>query len=427
MKLALYRAFSYGFTPFAGYMLRKRLKRGKEDGARLHERLGHAFVERPAGVLMWLHAASVGESLSLLPLITLLHNEFADLHLLVTTGTVTSAELMERRLPKGVIHQYVPIDVPAAVERFMDHWQPEIALWAESELWPNLTFSAYAHGCHMVLAGARMSQRSFTRWKKAPSMIRKMLDCFETIFVQSEADAERFTLLGGKNVWVAGNMKFDADPLEYDPESFNQLQEQIGTRPVWLAASTHPGEEVLIAAAHQAIAAKIPNILTLIVPRHAVRGTELAQELSAYAPVALRSAAQPITNQTGIYIADSMGEMGLFYRLGKIAFIGGSLVPHGGQNMLEAIRLGAAIISGPYTHNFAEIIHGLETARAIAVVEDSDALAEKIVYLLENTHNRTALAKAAFEWLSLQQGATGTIFASLQPTIAEALSREKRS
>lgn len=424
MMLALYRCASVAITPFIGLYMRRRLARGKEDAARLAERFGHASVARPQGVLLWLHAASVGEANSLLPLIEIVRRDHPSLLVLITSGTVTSARLLPQRLPQGVIHQFAPIDTPSAVQRFLAHWRPDIALWSESELWPNMLLQTQARGCRLMLVNARMSPRSFTRWRKMPSMIGSMLRCFEAIFAQSEGDAMRLRLLGAPVPQVAGNLKYDAAPLPCDEQALAQLQQQLSGRAVWLAASTHAGEEKIIAQAHGFLKQQEPSLLTIIVPRHAGRGDALAQEISqSGAVVSQRSKNQPVDSRTDIYLADSMGELGLFYRLSPIAFIGGSLVPHGGQNMLEAVRLGCCIVSGCYVHNFADIAQALEERRALAFVKDAHALAAQVELLLRSPQECEARSARASAWLASQEGASVAIAKALQPWIHDAAQR----
>lgn len=420
MMLGLYRSLTTLAAPFLPFYLRRRLARGKEDAARLPERFGYARRARPEGMLVWLHAASVGEANSLLPLIRDLHTHAPQCSLLLTSGTVTSATLMQSHLPQGAIHQFVPVDTPFAVRRFLDHWQPDIALWAESELWPNLVTQSRARGCRMVLVNGRMSQRSFARWQKFSSLIRAMLRCFDVVFAQSEGDGMRLRMCGAGDVRMAGNLKFDAEPLSYNTSALAQMQQQIAGRTIWLAASTHAGEEAVIAQTHERLKERFGDLLTIIVPRHYARGEAIKQELSALGmQISLRSRNEEIKPQTAIYIADSMGELGLFYRLCNIAFVGGSLIPHGGQNVLEAVRLECAVVSGFYTHNFADVVNALEQQQAICLVHDAASLAGAVELLLLHPDMRAAQSQRAAAWLATQTGACAAILGYLQPQLAE--------
>ncbi len=332
----------------------------KEDPARLRERFGFASKPRPEVTLLWLHAASVGEAMSVLLLIEKIRARFPQVKMLLTTGTITSARLMQARLPEGVIHQYAPVDTPQATLKFMRHWKPEFAFWVESEFWPNLVMDADDYQCFMGVINARMSERSFSGWQKHPALIRDMLSRFNMVFAQSAEDAKRLEMLGAKDVLCLGNLKYDAALLPCDEAELVQLAKHVGERPAWLAASTHPGEEALIAETHKLLSATRPTLLTIIAPRHPERGNDIANELKKNWRVAQRSKRESLTADTQFYIADTLGELGLFYRLCDIVFMGGSLVAHGGQNPLEPARLSCAVLTGPHTHNFADMYREME-------------------------------------------------------------------
>jgi 3-deoxy-D-manno-octulosonic-acid transferase len=347
------------------------------------ERFGHAGLERPGGPLIWIHAASVGEANSVLPLIDLLAGRPVPPAILLTTGTVTSARLMAQRLPAGVLHQFVPVDTPGAVRRFLDHWRPDLALWLESEFWPNLIRETRARGTPMLLINARLSPTSYKRWRRLPGIIRPVLACFSLCLAQSRAEADRLADLGAPDARYGGNLKSAAPPLPADDADLAALQAALGDRPRWLAASTHDGEETIAADCHQRLKPDFPRLLTTIVPRHPERGAAIRDALVARGlSVAQRSTGQMPDSGTDIYLADTLGELGLFYRLNNIAFIGGSLVPHGGQNPLEAARLGCAILHGPQVFNFSETIGELTAAGAAHVVDDGEALKQALADLL---------------------------------------------
>jgi len=421
MMLSAYRTVTTLGKPFIEAFLNRRRARGKEDPARAPERRGIASRPRPNSTLVWVHAASVGESVSVLPLIDRLHDMRSQCHFLVTTGTVTSARIMENRLPERAIHQFVPVDRPSWVAVFLDYWQPDLALWVESEFWPNLLTMAHERGLPMILVNARISPTSFRNWKRFPRAIEKLLDCFTLCLAQSEGDAEKLKALGAANVALPGNLKFAAPPLPADPDEVSALEEAIGDRPVWLAASTHPGEDEIILAAHRIAAEKYPDLLTVIVPRHPVRGPNIA-ELSRAAGLASarRSAADKLSSETEIYIADTVGELGLFYRAAPVSFIGGSLVPHGGQNMLEAAKLGSAVIFGPHTVNFAVIAGGMLAANAARKVETAEELALTLTRLLEDETTRGRQADAARRIAEDQQDVLGRVIEKITPHIKSA-------
>ena len=368
-------------APAVRLLLARRMRRGKEDPLRLPERLGQAGLARPGGRLAWIHAASVGEALSILPLVTRL--QALDLQVLVTTGTVTSARLMAERLPPGALHQFVPVDLPGAVNRFLDHWHPDLAIWVESELWPNLVLAAARRGIPMVLVNARMSAASARGWGRLPGLARPLMRAFALIMAQSNEDAERFRLLGAQNVSVPGNLKVAAEPLAADAGALAHLDTTLGARPRWLAASTHAGEERIAARVHLQLRASHPELITLIVPRHPARGGEIAADLAGLGlRVARRANGDLPEPRTDIYLADTLGELGLFYRLAPIAFVGNSLLPGGGHNPLEPARLCAAVLSGPRTANFTEAFAALEQGGAVQIVADAEALAAAVAALL---------------------------------------------
>jgi 3-deoxy-D-manno-octulosonic-acid transferase len=387
--LSLWRAFGHGAAPVVRRLLQRRLARGKEDGARLGERLGRAGIRRPDGPVVWLHGASVGEAMSILPVVDRLLAARDDLHVLVTTGTVTSAKLMAERLPPRALHQYAPVDLPAAVDAFVAHWHPDLALWVESELWPGLISAAHDAGTPFLLVNGRMSERSHGRWRWAPFVVRPLLARFALVLAQSAADALRFRTLGAPKVEVAGNLKYAAPPLACDAAELARLRDLVRALPLWLAASTHPGEEESIVAAHGALAARFPDLLTIIVPRHPDRGAELAVRLGAP-----RRGAGDDVPLGGLYIADTLGELGLWYRLAPIAFVGGSLVPKGGQNLLEPARLDCAVLHGPHMDNFTEVAALFERAEAAQCVT-VDTLADHVARLLDDPVRRKSMADAA--------------------------------
>jgi len=415
----LYRIATALAALFLPLWLLWRQYKGKEDKARLNERFGITDLKRPEGLLVWFHAASVGEANSVLVFIYALLRRFPEVKLLVTTGTVTSANLMARRLPKGVIHQYVPIDTPMATNRFIRHWKPDLAFWVESELWPNLILAARMYYCFMGIINGRMSERSLAMWQKYSGISQPMLSYFSVVFPQSEADGERFIKLGvpTRQVLPMGNLKYDGAPLGCNEEELLKLSSVIGIRPCWLAASTHPGEEEMVLAAHKVLTATRRNLLTVIVPRHARRGAEIAKILASHGPVALRSRGDTITEATQFYIADTMGELGLFYRLCEIGFIGGSLVPHGGQNPLEAARLSCCVITGPHTHNFTDMYEEMEAAQACIRVTNPTQLAAQVDGLLNDGTRLSAMQTIAGEWLKDKGGATGRILDTLTPVL----------
>lgn len=406
----IYSAVSYPLTPLLYAWLKRRATRGKENAARMAERFGHSSTPRPAGKLIWLHAASVGEAQSVLTLVRALLKAEEQLHLLITTGTVTSATLVaQQKLPR-TIHQFVPIDTYAAVKRFLNHWRPDLALWVESELWPQLLWQAQARSIPMLLINARMSAKSFSSWQRWPRTITSLLAGFTAIYAGSPEDAERLRLLGASQVRDIGNLKFDAANLPEDAALLSLMQQTLKGRTVWLAASTHANEEQLIASAHKQLKETFPQLLTIIVPRHAARGDAIAAELRTNGMhVAQRSKGEPILRNTSIYLADTMGELGSFYRLCPVVFLGGSLIAHGGHNPLEPARLDCAIITGPHTHNFNTIMQRMVLAQAIRVLPGKDQLTQTVQELLQSPSAQQALITNAARLVHEASGASTEI------------------
>ena len=382
-------------APALRAMLHRRARRGKEIADRLPERYGIDATPRPSGKLIWLHAASVGETVSLLPLLRALADR-SPAALLLTTGTVTSAKLLDQRLPERgladrVLHRFVPLDVPRWVANFLDHWRPDLGVLVESELWPNLIAAARARRIPLALINARMSSRSLRGWQRAPGFARTILDRFDLIDAQSPEDAARLTSLGAPNAISSGNLKFSAEPLPADETALAAARAALAGRPVWVAASLHPGEDEIIRAAHTALRETRPDLTTILVPRHPERGPAITQLTNG----ALRSAGQtPAPGQ--IWIADTLNELGLWYRLAPIALVGRSLVPPGGgQNPLEPARLACAVATGPFTANFTEPVRILQSADALQTVTDAQSIAAWVGAMLADPAARTAAGNRA--------------------------------
>lgn len=400
LSLAAYRAAAGLIAPLAGPLLRARARQGKEDPARLAERLGYAGIARPPGPLVWLHAVSVGESLSLLPLIAALRAERPDLTILITSGTQASAEVLAQRLPIGVLHQYAPVDTPGAVARFLAHWRPGAGLFAESELWPNLILAARRTGVRLALVSARMTEKSAKAWAARPAAAGAMLRSFEVVLPQDAATEARLKALGAA---IGGrlNLKRIGDPLPADAAELGRLADAIGERRVLVAASTHPGEEARIARAASGLSSAP---LLIIAPRHPERGPEIGAALAGRR-VARRAAGEPIGPETEVYVADTLGELGLFLRVSQLAIVGGAFAPGiGGHNPLEPARLGVGAISGPYAHNFADIYAEMAAAGAVRIAPDEAALAEALTQLWREPQRMAKMGAAALAYAS-DQGA----------------------
>jgi len=412
--LRFYRFATAAAAPATPRFLAWRLKRGKEHPARLTERYGKANLPRPAGPLIWLHTASVGELLAVVPLIE--HIRARNFAVLVTSGTVTSATLAAQRLPPGALHQFIPLDAPRFVGRFLDYWRPDLALFVESDLWPNLVLACADRAIPMILVNGRLSERSFGRWRLLPRSIAALLTRFDLCLAQSGVDAQRYAQLGAPRISSIGNLKLDAPAPPVDPSTLRNLTAIIGARVIVAAASTHTGEETAIIAAHRRLRKGCPSLLTVIAPRHPDRGPSIAElGRAAGLAVALRSRDDPPKPHVDIYVADTLGELGLIYRLAPIVFMGGSLASHGGQNPIEAIGLGAAILHGPHVWNFAEIYETLDAAHGAELVTDEDALTARLAEWLAEPAARSAVADAGKVAVRKLGGALERTVGALEP------------
>lgn len=400
--------------PLLWGLLAVRTARGKEDRGRRAERFGRPSRPRPEGPLIWVHAASVGEFSAVLPLVEAMVER--GIAAVVTTGTVTSARIAADRLPAGALHQFVPLDVAPYISRFLDAWRPSAALFVESEVWPVALAETARRGIPRIVVNARLSARSYRRWRKLPATAQAMFGSVDLVLAQSEADGERFAGLGAATVEVTGNLKVDGPPPPADAAELAALAAMVGARPRWVAASTHRGEDEVVVVAHRLIAASRPDVLTVLVPRHPERGGRIAEIVTASGlGVALRSRGEPITPDTAVYVADTIGELGLFYRLAPVAFVGGSLVERGGQNPIEPARLGAAVLAGPNVANFAALYGDLADAGALATVTDADSLAAAVGALLDDPAAAEAAAHNAAAVADRHAGALARTLTRLSP------------
>jgi 3-deoxy-D-manno-octulosonic-acid transferase len=408
LLLRLYLAASRRGGGVARRCLERRRAEGKEDAARIAERMGKASIPRPDGQLIWFHAASVGEAASLLEMLRRLAQARPDLNCLVTTGTVTSAQFLAERLPETCMHQFSPLDIVPWVGRFLDHWRPDAAVFTESELWPATLCEAHARGVPLLLINARISNKSFRRWRMMGGMARSLLARYDRVLAQDTLAGEQLAALGADpaKLSVAGSLKEGAAPLPYDEAERTKMARAFGGRHLWLAASTHPGEEEVVLGAHLRARRALPLLSLLLVPRHPNRGDEVAALVRARGlSVAQRSKGEPITADTEVYLADTLGEMGLWYRIAPVSFVGGSLVDVGGHNPFEPALLGSAIIFGPHVRNFIDGYRRLELADAAVLVRTEAELAEAVVATLPPDR---AAEMAAAAWAACSEGAEVT-------------------
>lgn len=407
-------------APILPLWLNHRAKNGKEDPARLNERRGISEYARPQGRVIWMHAASVGESQMLMPVITRILSVHPNAHVLITTGTVTSANLLEKTLPGNALHQYAPADHPKAVKRFLKHWKPDMAIFAESELWPNMIMSAKARGIPMALINARMSAETIQRWeRRGKKSGQALLSCFDVILAADTATADGLSWLTGRDIQSSGNLKDAAPALSVNDAEFAKLKTAIGRRPVWCAASTHKGEEEFVAQAALDIKKSRPKTLLILAPRHPERAVEVKDLLTKAGLKTLRRSSRRMpTPDTDVYLIDSIGHMGLAYRLAKISFVGGSLLKGlKGHNPLEPARLGSAIITGNRISSFADAYLGLHTYDAAKRILTPEELAPAVLMFLKDPKARKAQATAALKYAQSRDEVLDYVWAQLAPLI----------
>jgi 3-deoxy-D-manno-octulosonic-acid transferase len=406
LRLRAYRLFTSLARPAAPALLRLRERRGKEDPSRRPERFGQASAERPAGRLAWFHAASVGETNAVLPLMAALAEARPALSFLLTTGTVTSAKLAAERLMPGAVHQYAPLDAPEYVRSFLDHWRPDLAVFTESEIWPNLILESSARDIPLALVNARMTKRSFRRWRSNPSVARPLFSRFSLVLAQNENLAHRFKTLGATSAIPTGNLKVDAPAPLVNQFELERLRPTLDGRSLLIAASTHEGEDQIIADAHSELRRSLPSLCTIIAPRHPERGGAIAQMLKDRGlSVAQRSLGDLPDRSSDAYVADTIGELGTLYKLAPVAFIGGSLVDRGGQNPIEAVRQGAAVLTGPHWQNFGDAYRTLLSHRGAIVVRSAEELASAAQQLLSNEAELGSMRTRASAALATISGA----------------------
>jgi 3-deoxy-D-manno-octulosonic-acid transferase len=379
--------------------IRKRQRIGKEHPTRFNERLGKYTYPRPEGKLYWMHGASVGEAISMLPLINKILAEDTTAHVMVTTGTVTSAEIMAKRLPERAFHQFIPFDVPVYAKRLLKHFKPDAVMWFESELWPSLLSEIHEAKIPLILVNGRVSDNSYRRWQKFSFISRALLGCFTFCLGQSEQDKNRLLRLGAKRAACVGNLKYAGEDLPYDGVELANLKFSVLKRPVFLISSTHDNEEAQLAAGFYDLKRAVPNVLIIVVPRHPHRGGEIATMFANKGEaVKLRSKGEQIDDNTFIYVADTIGEMGLWYKLAQVTFVGGSLIPHGGQNFMEPARDKNAVIVGPYMQNFKEMLSRAKVAHAVWQVNNAAEVIEQVIDLFRDKAELETRQRQAYQW-----------------------------
>jgi len=414
--LQLYAIAGRLARPAVPFYLSRRLARGKEERDRLGERYGVSTLERPAGRLVWVHAASIGEMNAVGPLMERM--AACGLKVLLTTGTVTSGRLAAERAGSGILHQYAPLDIGPYVDRFLDHWRPDAAILVESEVWPIIFRRLHDRKIPLAVVNGRMSKTSARNWSLVSGTMRELMSGIAACLAQTDEDAERFRRFGVRSIEVSGNLKFDRAPLPVDADELGRFRQALAGRPVWLAASSHEGEEELAWNVQRALCERLDNPLLIVVPRHPGRGAAIAESLSARgATVCRRSLGRLPGPDVSVYVADTLGELGLFYTLSPVAFIGGSLSARGGQNPIEAIQLGCAILHGPHVANFAGLYEALEASSGGSVIGGEEELRAGVERLLGDADARARQAEAAREVVRRAGGALEGTWAVLAPLL----------
>ena len=397
-------------APLAYLRIRRKLHTHGTPPERIRERLGCATLPRPAGKLLWFHAASVGESLSVLRLIEHLGQKDAALHFLLTSGTATSAQMVASRLPVRCFHQFAPLDSPSNVTRFLDHWHPDAAVFVESEMWPNMLRIAARRGMPLALLNARISDRSARGWARLGGTARHLLRLFSMIHCQDARTARHLSDLGAVAARHGANLKAMAGPLPTDGAVLEDLRAHVGARPVWIAASTHPGEEEVMLSAHRTLLDNHPDALMILVPRHPDRAGAIAAQISAArATFSRRSIGAPPARTDQVYLADTLGELGLWYALAPVACIAGSFVPVGGHNPYEAAHAGSAVLHGPLYANFADAYAQMDAAGAARQVADANDLGAVLTGLFSAPSKLRDMQEAARRFAAAQDNQLATL------------------
>ncbi len=417
----IYRYITQYSAPILHLILKYRVRNGKEHPLRVKEKQGIITLERNQSPLIWLHAASVGEAQSSLILINHLLDIHSDIEIIVTTGTLTSANMMKKKLPKRAFHQFAPLDHPLWVAKFLDYWDPKCIFWMESELWPNTLHEIKDRDIPAILINARMSARSYKGWLRFKKLAKDALRSFDLILSQTENDKHNFLQLGAHKVISTGNMKFSASKLTVNKPDLHQLQQTLRNRPIWLYASTHSGEEKLACELHEKLKASIPDLLTIIVPRHPDRRDEIIEQTAHFnLNILLRGKQRSLPEKnTDIYIADTIGELGLFYRISSIACIGRSFSEDGGggHNPIEAAQLGCAVLHGPNVQNLQDVFDGFSENNACIPLNNTQHFYETLLNLFMDEQALHKAQNTAYEYCMMENSIIDKVIVEIKPIL----------
>lgn len=398
----LYRILTIVLSPIIDTYLFIRKIKGKEDKERFIERFGYPTIKRPRGKIIWFHAASVGESNAILPVIKEFLRRYKDKKatVLFTSGTTTSAQLIKGKIQGyNVIHQYVPMDKYFVIKRFLKYWKPTVLLMVESEFWPNLVTMTRKNGCKIAVINGKITPKSFNEWSKRPVLKRQVFDCIDFCFPQTKDDEIRFLKLGIQNMEYMGNLKFDVPVLQAAPRDVRDFGNLFKGRKTWLASCTHDAEEEKVAKIHMNLKKKHSNLITIIVLRHPKRSSKVYKMLTNMGlKVSRKSKNDKIEKDTDIYICDLLGGMGVYYKVCDIVLMCGSLIDGiGGHSPVEPAKLGCAIITGPYVHSNTSLFTELKKSDACIISTDKvKDLTKEIDNLLSNESRKNELRQNAY-------------------------------
>ena len=388
----IYNFFLFLLLLISPFILIIRIFLGKEDRNRFKEKYGFLAKNNKPNETIWIHGASVGEILSIIPIIMRFEKDKKIKRILITSSTTSSSHILSKFKFKKTIHQFYPFDLNFLTKHFINHWKPKLAIFVDSEIWPNMFNNLYKKKIPLILLNARITKKSFNRWKFFPNFSKKIFEKITIALPQNMESKKYLKLLGTKNIKLIGNLKFFGG-LQKDNIKNVILKKKFSKRIVFCAASTHRTEELFIGKVHKELKLEIKNLITIIIPRHINRKKEIIDELNNIGLNSqLHTSQKKLSKGTDIYIVDTYGESAKFYSLSKLTFLGGSLIPHGGQNPLESVREGNYILYGPHIENFKEVYEMLEklkvTTRVNSIKKMKSVVRQKINFLQRNTVNK---------------------------------------
>jgi 3-deoxy-D-manno-octulosonic-acid transferase len=405
--------------PFVPFLLRWRRRRGIADARLTSERMGVAGLPRPEGRLVWIHAAGTGDGQSMLTLVDRLVAR--GFQVLLSTRVPAAADTLKRMLPAGSVHQFMPLDLPVYVRRFLDHWRPDMVFLAGAEIWPNVIMEAERRALPVIFVNATMSDPTYARCRRLRRTVATLMARIDLCLARTDSDAERFVDLGATSVQTVGDLALDQPLPSADPMAVSAFASRVGARPIWIAAMTEPDETAFILEVHRRLLKRYPALITVVVPRLPRDGEAVATAASQLnLEVALRSRNNLPARLPGVFVADIGGEIGLFYRAGDIVFIGRSLT-RGGRSPIEAAKLGCAILHGPRTEGFTDIYDALDKAQGGVMVPDAAALARVLAALFDDSAKLRLMRRNAAQTMDRLCGGTSRVMRAIEPHVLQML------